>query len=60
MEWKHEKSGKKSQSKLMSYLVRYNLLLYNYVDVTWFKFSFGAKFLKLVQYLFSFVLYLLP
>ena len=50
MEWKHEKSGKKSQSKLMSYLVRYNLLLYNYVDVTWFKFSFGAKFLKLVQY----------
>ena len=28
MEWKHEKSGKKSQSKLMSYLVRYNLLLY--------------------------------
>ena len=26
----------------------------------WFKFSFGAKFLKLVQYLFSFVMYSLP
>ena len=23
----------------------------------WFKFSFGAKFLKLVQFLFSFVMY---
>ena len=28
--------------------------------VLWFKFSFGAKFLKLVQFLFSFVLYSLP
>ena len=26
----------------------------------WFKFSFGAKFLKLVQLLFSFVMYSLP
>ena len=26
----------------------------------WFKFSFGAKCLKLVQFLFSFVMYLLP
>ena len=26
----------------------------------WFKFSFGAKFLKLVQFLFSFVMYSLP
>ena len=28
--------------------------------VLWFKFSFGAKFLKLVQFLFSFVVYSLP
>ena len=26
----------------------------------WFKFSFGAKFFKLVQFLFSFVVYSLP
>ena len=26
----------------------------------WFEFSFGSKFLKLVQFLFSFVMYLLP
>ena len=26
----------------------------------WFKFSFGAKFLKLVQFFFSFVMYSLP
>ena len=26
----------------------------------WFKFSYGAKFLKLVQFLFSFVMYSLP
>ena len=28
--------------------------------VLWFKFSFGTKFLKLVQYLLSFVVYSLP
>ena len=26
----------------------------------WFEFSFGAKIFKLVQFLFSFVVYLLP
>ena len=30
------------------------------VYMLWFKFSFGAKFLKLVQFLFSFVVYSLP
>ena len=30
------------------------------MDMLWFKFSFGAKFLKLVQFLVSFVVYLLP
>ena len=30
------------------------------MDMLWFKFSFGAKFFKLVQFSFSFVRYLLP
>jgi len=29
-------------------------------NMLWFKFSFGAKFLKLVQFLFSFVMHSLP
>ena len=28
--------------------------------ILWFKFSFGAKFFKLVQFLFAFVVYSLP
>ena len=30
------------------------------VYMLWFKFDFGAKFLKPVQFLFSFVVYSLP
>ena len=30
------------------------------IYMLWFKFSFGAKFLKLVQFLFSFVVHSLP
>jgi len=32
----------------------------HFLDMFWFKFSFGAKFLKLVQFLFSFVVFSLP
>ena len=31
-----------------------------YIHMLWFKFSFGAKFFKLVQFSFSFVMHLLP
>jgi len=36
------------------------LFLFYLLYMLWFKFSFGAKFLKLVQFLFSFVMYSLP
>ena len=31
-----------------------------YIYMLWFEFSFGAKFFKLFQFLFSFVVYSLP
>ena len=36
------------------------VLLSSLESVLWFKFGFGAKFLNLVQFLFSFVMYSLP
>ena len=41
---------------LFTDLVNTNHVLY----MLWFKSSFGAKFLKLVQFLFSFVVYSFP
>ena len=38
----------------------HDLYVYMYKYMLWFKFSFSAKFLKLVQFLFSFVMYSLP
>ena len=54
-----KKTSKKSYSIPYYYVlqtVHYRTNRY----MLWFKFSFGAKFLKLVQVLFSFVVYSLP
>jgi len=42
------------------YLQIFSLPWWKEMYLLWFKFSFGATFLKLVQFLFSFVMYSLP
>ena len=48
---------KKKIKDLGPYYASWNLLM---IYILWYKFSFGAKFLKLVQFSFSFVMYSLP
>ena len=45
---------------LISFIYPYIYYLSIYIYMLWFKFSVGAKFFKLVQFSFSFVMYLLP
>ena len=50
----------KSCDSIHNKITVFKIIIVVLMYMLWFKISFGAKFLKLVQFLFSFVVYSLP